>query len=290
MKRLSIILFLLPAMVYSQGIGTRVNALTGAFEQYVQNSPGNGIFDSRMVSSLKDSTWHLFNTDSFLITSIRNTVNHGTPTTMLFSTASGAVRTCPLSNLPFVTQAGARSALSSGTGINYNSSTGVIASIVAVTGDGVGGANPTYTISEAARNNYAGYGTGTAYTMTTTSAKVTFGTTSPTVTLGGPGTYRLTCNLTLDYNGLTTLSLTPANFKLRRTNNTAADITNAAQTFRIPVLTLASQTGGNSYVPEIFYTTATTGDVIELWGGLGTAISVGSVTITNAYVTAVKMY
>lgn len=136
--------------------------------------------------------------------------------------------------------------------------------------------------------NVSAYGTGTAYTLTTSSAKITFGTTSPTVTITSAGTYLIISNITLDYTGLTTLAVAACSFKVRRTNNTAADIANTTQNFNVPVVTLLTQTGGDIDIPAFIYTTANNNDVLELWGSRG-AITVGSIQVTNGYIVAVKI-
>jgi hypothetical protein len=79
------------------------------------------------------------------------------------------------------------------------------------------------------------------------------------------------------------------NFKIRRTNNTAADLANASTSFNVPVVTLLTQTGGDADVPAILYTTANNNDVLELWGNRG-AITVGSIQITNGYIMAIRIY
>jgi hypothetical protein len=236
MKKLLFILSLLPLLSIGQGIGTRVNGITGALEQYVQNSPGNSPSNSRLVTSLKDSTWHLLNSDSVIIHSVRNTLNHGTPSNIIWSLSNGALHTSPINLIPvtsaqiadlstfsttnlsegtnlyytagrfnsafsaksttdlsegtnqYFTNARARTALSGSTGISYNNSTGVIANsapdqTVTITGGGAGGTYPNFTITPVGNNNASGYGTGTAYTLTTSSAKIDFGTTDPVVTL-----------------------------------------------------------------------------------------------------------
>lgn len=132
-----------------------------------------------------------------------------------------------------------------------------------------------------------GYGTGTAYTLTTSSAQIAFGTTSPAVTLATAGTYLIISNVTLDYSGLTTLAVTTCNFKIRRTNNTPADLPNTSQNFNVPIVTLLTQTGGDIDIPAIIYT-ATAGDILQLFGNRG-ALSVGTMQITSAYIVAVRI-
>lgn len=134
----------------------------------------------------------------------------------------------------------------------------------------------------------AAYASGTPYNLNTTYQKIDFGTTDALITLPASGTWQIQAKIKIEYVGLTTLALTPCNFKLRRTNNTAADITNTPTVFNIPILTLLTQTGGDADLPTIFYTGAA-GDILEIWGQLGTAISLGNARIGEACITAVRI-
>jgi len=133
--------------------------------------------------------------------------------------------------------------------------------------------------------------TGTSYNFTGTYAKITLGTTSPTVTLPAAGTYLIVTNAKVDYSGLTTLSTGNVNLKLRRTNNTATDVL-ATQSFPLGIVTLLTSTAADVDVRQFLYTTATSGDVIELWGQVTNTLSVGSVQIAanGATLTAVRIY
>lgn len=136
--------------------------------------------------------------------------------------------------------------------------------------------------------NAGSYGAGTNYILTNTSAKVTFGTTSPSITLPSAGTYLIISNLKIQYAGLTTL-LNTCNFKLRRINNTAGDIPNATTNFDV-VATLLTGTGGDVDIPTVIYTTATSGDIIEMWANRQNGISVtGSIQVGEAGITVVKL-
>lgn len=139
-------------------------------------------------------------------------------------------------------------------------------------------------------NNAAGYGSGTVYTLSTTSAKVDFGTTDPVITLPAAGTYLITSNVTVEYAGLTTLATAACNFKLRRTNNTAADLTNATSSFNVPAVALLTQTAGDADIQSVIYTTANNNDVIEVWGSRGNNVSLGSINVGQASVIAIRIY
>jgi len=150
---------------------------------------------------------------------------------------------------------------------------------------------PNYSASGAVgADSRAGYGTGTVYSLTGSSAKITMGTTSPTVTLPNPGTYMIISNLKLDYAGLTTLGISTASFKLRRTNNTATDLPNATASFTSPIVTLLTGPAGDADLQGVLYTTSTSGDIIEMWGNRGASISLGNINVSEAWIMAIRIY
>lgn len=140
-------------------------------------------------------------------------------------------------------------------------------------------------------SNTAAYSAGTVYTLTTTSQKVDFGTTDPVVTIPSPGTYLIFTNIKLEANGLTLAVARQSDFKLRRTNNTAADIPNAVTNFKSPILSVAQNgTAGDVDIPVVKYTTTNSNDVLELWGSISGTTLTGTMTVGEASVVAVKIY
>lgn len=137
---------------------------------------------------------------------------------------------------------------------------------------------------------FASYSAGTPYNLTTTSSKITFGTTSPQITLTSPGTYSIRTNVLVGYTGLVSVGTRTLNVKLRRTNNTASDLTNASTDFVTPAASVAlTSSAGDVDVPEIFYTTSNSNDVIELWGSISAAISLGNIQAQQASITVTKI-
>lgn len=152
-------------------------------------------------------------------------------------------------------------------------------------------ANRTFTITATGSNpgatTFEGIGTGTTYNLTTTSAKVDFGTTDPSITLTSPGTYMIVTNVKLDYAGLTTLGASTSTLKVRRTNNTATDL--ATTGFTTPVLTLLTATAGDCDIRTFIYTTSNSNDVLEVWGNRGANVTVGNVVVSEASIIAIKI-
>lgn len=132
------------------------------------------------------------------------------------------------------------------------------------------------------------YAAGTVYTFTGSSALVHFGTTDPSVTLATAGTYLLLANVGVKYNAATYAGAQTVTVKLRRTNNTAADLANASRAIELPVLT--TYTGGDAItLPPLVYT-ATAGDIVQIFGLLSATPAAGSVTAENAEIIAVRIY
>jgi hypothetical protein len=146
--------------------------------------------------------------------------------------------------------------------------------------------------SNGSRVNYnlSVYASGTAYTLTNSTAKTDFGTTDPVLTIDKAGTYLITAAANLKYSGATFAATQTASFKLRRTNNTAADLTNAARTITLRVITTTTDNAGTVQIPGVVYTTSNTDDLIELWSSLSAAPSAGSVVCDSAEIIAIRLY
>lgn len=139
-------------------------------------------------------------------------------------------------------------------------------------------------------NTPEGTGTGTAYTLTQSSAKIDFGTSDPTITIPEAGTYLIFTNIKIEYSGLTTV-LQTCNFKLRRTNNTATDLTGAVTNVPIGAATLLTGTGPDTDMKVVKYTTTNNNDVIELWGNRQNGIGItGSINVSESSVLAIRIY
>ena len=134
---------------------------------------------------------------------------------------------------------------------------------------------------------YTGEGTGTAYNLTTTPALVTFGTTSPSITLAKAGNYLITWRVRTEYVGATIAVNSNVTFKIRRTNNTATDLRTTG--FKTLITTLLS--GQASDITASFmYTNATAGDVLEIWGSMSSLATLGNVSVVEANIIAIKQY
>lgn len=132
----------------------------------------------------------------------------------------------------------------------------------------------------------ASYAAGTAYSLTATPAQAVFGTTTPSLTVTSAGTWAIRYRAHVKYTGATFAANQTATLKLRRTNNTAADIANSPATAITNVVT--TETGTLAWVEgEVIYTTANTDDVIQLWGYVSDVPSAGSLDVVEANIIAV---
>lgn len=133
------------------------------------------------------------------------------------------------------------------------------------------------------------YGVGTAYQLTNTSAAIVMGTTSPVLPLTIAGTYALYALVTLRMNGATFAANRTVTLKVRRTNNTAADVTNASITLDTGIVTTVTQTFARVLLPLVGYTTANMNDSLTIFADVNTVPSAGSLDVSACSLVAVKV-
>ncbi len=133
------------------------------------------------------------------------------------------------------------------------------------------------------------YAAGTAYSLTNTATALAFGTTNPSITITRPGTWLIFGSVKLDYNGATFAAVRTVTLKLRRTNNTAADLANGVVTFLTNIITTLTYTAGTVSIPPIFYQTTNNNDVVTLFGDIGVVPTAGTLDASAASIIAVKI-
>ena len=138
--------------------------------------------------------------------------------------------------------------------------------------------------------NLSAYGVGTAYALTNTAAAIDFGTTDPVIVLDKAGTYLILGHVNLAYNAATVAAET-ASIKVRRTNNTAADLS-VVPVLDLPTSTLLTHTYEIVPIPPFVYTTTATDDSITLFANVSAALSAGSIDATaiGTSIVAVRLY
>jgi hypothetical protein len=150
---------------------------------------------------------------------------------------------------------------------------------------------PKFNLLDGSDKNYslAAYSSGTAYALTATPAALVFGTTSPNLTIDKAGTYLLLGRVNLQYAGATFSANQTVTLKLRRTNNTAADLTNGSTTGITRIITTITDEMGSFVLPQIIYT-ATAGDIISIFASVAVVPSVGALNATDANIVAIRLY
>lgn len=133
------------------------------------------------------------------------------------------------------------------------------------------------------------FAAGTAYQLTATSALLDFGTTDPTLTLTGTGTYILFARVRYDYTGATFAASRTVTTKIRRTNNSATDVTNGSVGWTTQIITTLTFTAAIVTIGPVAYTTSGAGDILQLWGDVSVVPSAGSLDAVEANLMAVKI-
>jgi len=135
------------------------------------------------------------------------------------------------------------------------------------------------------------YAAGSAYTLNSSTALIHFGTTDPSITISAAGTWKLTSGLYAFFNNATFNSNQTMVFKLRRVNNTPADVANAV-TPGISTGIIANYTGNAGCIdlPPVYYSTVNNDDMIQLWGNLSVDAFSGGVQIIGAWINAEQIY
>lgn len=129
---------------------------------------------------------------------------------------------------------------------------------------------------------------GTAYTLTTTPTALDFGTTDPAIVLGAAGTYLISFRARVDAVGATFAASEEVTIKLRRTNNTPADVTGGALGVQTGVITTFDLTLG-LLAGAVIYTTANDDDALTLFGDISDLPGAGQVDVTAAQIIAVRL-
>lgn len=185
--------------------------------------------------------------------------------------------------------------LSLANGLATIDSTGIITSnasggIIASGGINVPAGQEYQSAGNRVNYNLTVYASGTAYSMTASDAAIDFGTTDPSLTLDKAGTYLLIGRAFLKYNAATYAGSQTATVKLRRTNNTAADVTSATTTVTLRIITTITDSVGVISIPAVIYTTSNSDDVISAYGSLSATPSAGSVDVSEASIVAIRLY
>lgn len=164
------------------------------------------------------------------------------------------------------------------------------AEIAKVDANGVTASHLLLTDGSDKNYNIPTYAVGTAYQLTNTAAALTFGTTQPAVVLNKAGTYLLLGRVNVKYNAATFAAARTLTLKLRRTNNTPADLTNGSMTALTDIITTLTYTMGVFNLPPVIYTTAVLTDAITIFGDISTVPTAGSLDAVEASIIPIRLY
>lgn len=167
------------------------------------------------------------------------------------------------------------------------------AEIAKVDANGVTGTHFLLTDGSEQNYNVVAQGSGTAPALTATPTAITFtggGAVQPAIVLNKAGTYLLLGRAELDYNAATFAGVRTATLKLRRTNNTPADLTAGSMTALTEIITALTYTMGVYMLPPIIYTTAVATDAITIFGDISIIPSAGSLDVNAASLVAIRLF
>lgn len=150
----------------------------------------------------------------------------------------------------------------------------------------------SFLLADGSDKNYtiAAYSAGTVYSLTATSAALDFGTTDPAIVLNKAGTYMIQGRVNLQYTGATFAASRTVTLKLRRTNNTPADLTNGTSTLATAIVTTVTATFMIVQLPPVIYTTTVLTDAITIFGDVSVVPSAGNLQAMAASVIATRLY
>ncbi len=110
---------------------------------------------------------------------------------------------------------------------------------------------------------------------------------SLTLTGSAGKTYLLSALVRLDYVGATFAANQTVTVKIRRTNNTAADI--ATSTLMLAIVTTVTYSVGQVAVIEFPYTTSGISDTVQPFVSVSVAPSAGALNVVEAFITAARL-
>jgi hypothetical protein len=123
--------------------------------------------------------------------------------------------------------------------------------------------------------SFEGPGSGTAYALTDTAAAINLGTDDPVLSLVESGKWLILAQVHLAAAGATVVAET-ATLKVRRTNNTPADVSQLL-VVDLPVMTTLTHSLGTYQIPPFFYTAGASSDSLTIFGNVSAALGAGAI-------------
>ena len=94
----------------------------------------------------------------------------------------------------------------------------------------------------------------------------------------------------VDYNAATFAAVRTGTLKFRRTNNTAADLTNGSNGFKTDIITTLTYTLAEITLAPIIYVTTATNDALTIFGDISVIPTAGSLDCVEACIVAVRLF
>jgi hypothetical protein len=130
---------------------------------------------------------------------------------------------------------------------------------------------------------------GTQYTLTASDAAVTFGTTSPAITIRAAGTWQITAQMRYDNVGATYAASRNVFGQIERTNNTPGIIAASGINYTTGIVTTVTNTMGFGST-TVLYTTSNANDALALFCSVSVLPTAGSSIVASAKLTAIRLY
>ncbi len=131
--------------------------------------------------------------------------------------------------------------------------------------------------------------TGTQYTLTAVDTAVTFGTTSPNLTIAAAGTWQITAQMRYDNVGATYAASRSVFGQIERTNNTPGVIAASGMVYTTGTVTTVTNTMGFAST-TLLYTTSNINDALALFASVSVVPTAGSSIVGNAKITAIRLF
>lgn len=131
------------------------------------------------------------------------------------------------------------------------------------------------------------YASGTAYSLTNSSAALDFGTTDPSLTLTQVGTWLILSRVVLKFTGATFAATKDVTLALKDSTSSTT-----IKSTVIPTGVTSTITGplGNVVIPACLYTVTNDKAVLNLYGSVATTPSAGSLDASEAEIIAIRLF
>lgn len=147
---------------------------------------------------------------------------------------------------------------------------------------------PSYLLSDGSDKNYPVGAAAAGDTVALTNSFAVLDS-NANITLDKAGKYLIFAQVNLQFAGATFAASRTVTLKVRRTNNTAADVTGAITVLGTGVVTTVTGTFASVLIPIVTYTTALTSDILTVQGVVSVVPSAGALNATEVSLVATRL-